>query len=1135
MRQRRWLELLSDYDYEIRYHPGKANVAVDALIRKERSKPLRVQALVMTIGLDLPKQILNAQTEARKPENIKNEDNIKGHQGCWYNPIYLNGSGTTSLWIFFMKLPKSSQGYDTIWVIVDRLTKSAIFVPMRETDPLEKLARMYLKEVVMRHKIPISIICDRDPRFALNFWRSLQKALGTNLDMSTAYHLQIDGQSERTIQTLKDMFAVPVAMTLRKGWVNHLPVVEFLVITIASRLALKVAPFEALYGRKCRSPVGWPLRQKSYADLKRKPMDFQVGDKVMLKVSPWKRVVGAIAYKLELPEELSRVHNTFHVSNLKKCYANEPLAVPLDGLYFVDKLQFVEEPVKIYGIVIEVSNMLLVQKVYAVGLQLLEELLLSEDKDENRSRIEINKWYQSFALRNFDLEVMEFESAHSNTTAKLPILILGRLLRCSASSTESLDSIFNRLQKIVSRLAILGVVISQEDLNLKFMSSLPPEWNTHVHSRVLIDVNTTIPAYEVSSASPNVNTASPQVNTASFSDNVVNGFEVAALLQVEGKKSVSTVIDRYTCQGSVRSTKEPRRSVQQSRQQLGRRNNEDTSSKAMLAINGVVIEEQLIPYRKNEVLFSEEVAVLKREVACKDYEINVLKSEFEKVKQEKKGIEFKIEKFDKASKDLDKLLGKPEFKGYGFENSKQESNIVCDKKSDDSKENSDDSLVHRGNFITGYQKKSVKIALRCQFGKMIHILIHSPSKDVDISKPKSVVDDQKQVQDGLDNENDEKDKSDDDSSPKEVNAAGQHVNTASPDVNIGSFKLNVVDPLVNTASSYDQDSPKDMFTMGASHILEATHGEFFSDEDEPEVDLGNITNSYTVPTTPNIRIHKDHPIKNVIGDVKLFVQTRRMTRPTSEQGFLSVVYQAGELLQFKRSQALDTCGFCLLEKNRAIGTKMGCLQKRTKKDERGIVIRNKLSAFLYGTIEEEVYVTQPLGFKDPGHPNKVYKVIKALYGLHQAPRAWYETLANYLLGNGLCDDIILWLYKMECWINWGFEKLMKDKFQMSSMGELTFFLGLQCKKQTVVATSTTEAEYVAAASCCGLLHVKRDRDTKIPQSIGPPVKVVDEAVHKELGNRMERAATTASSLEAEQDSGNINKTQSMATLNGSSP
>ncbi|GJU87088.1 putative ribonuclease H-like domain-containing protein [Tanacetum coccineum] len=240
----------------------------------------------------------------------------------------------------------------------------------------------------------------------------------------------------------------------------------------------------------------------------------------------------------------------------------------------------------------------------------------------------------------------------------------------------------------------------------------------------------------------------------------------------------------------------------------------------------------------------------------------------------------------------------------------------------------------------------------------------SPSKDIGNGEPKSAADDQKQVKDGPDNENDEKDKSEDDSSPKEVNAAGQHVNTASPEVNTGHFKLNTVDPSVSTASSNDQDSPKDMFKLGASHTLEATHVEFYSDEDEPEVDLGTFFHSYTVWILVDLPIGK-----------------------------------------------------------RAIGTKWVF---RNKKDERGIVIRNKTrieairlflayasfmgflvyqmdvkSAFLYGTIEEEVYVTQPPGFKDPDHPDKVYKVVKALYGLHQAPRAWYETLANYLLGNGL--------------------------------------------------------------------------------------------------------------------------------------
>ncbi|GKA21690.1 putative reverse transcriptase domain-containing protein [Tanacetum coccineum] len=255
---------------------------------------------------------------------------------------------------FVTKLPKTSQGYDTIWVIVDRLTKSAIFTPTRETNSLDKLARMYLKEVVTRHRIPVSIICDRDPRFVSNFWRLLQNALGTNLDMSIAYHPQTDGQSERTIQTLEDMLRA-CAIDFGKGWVNHFPLVEFS-YNNSYHASIKA-------GRKYHSPVCWTEvgeaqilgpeliqettekiiqikqrmqaardRQKSYADLKRKPMEFQVGDKVMLKVSPWKGVVrfgkrgklnpryvghlmvlekvGEVAYKLELPEELSRVHNT---------------------------------------------------------------------------------------------------------------------------------------------------------------------------------------------------------------------------------------------------------------------------------------------------------------------------------------------------------------------------------------------------------------------------------------------------------------------------------------------------------------------------------------------------------------------------------------------------------------------------------------------------------------------------------------------------------------------------------------------------------------------------------------------------------------------------------------------------------
>ncbi|GKA44385.1 putative reverse transcriptase domain-containing protein [Tanacetum coccineum] len=276
---------------------------------------------------------------------------------------------------FVTKLPKTTNGYDTIWVIVDRLTKSAHFLPMRETDPMEKLMKLYMKEVVTRHGVLVSIISDRD-----------------------AYHPKTNGQSERTIQTLEDMLRACV-LDFGKNWDRHLPLVEFS-YNNSFHTSIKAPPFEALYGRKCRSPMCWAEvgdaqltgpaiihettekivqiksriqaahdRQKSYANIKCKLMVFQVGDRVMLKVSPWKEVVRfgkrgkfnpryvgpfkviervrTVAYKLELPQQLSRVHNTFHVLNLKKCLSNESLVIPLEELRVDDKLYFVEEPVEV--------------------------------------------------------------------------------------------------------------------------------------------------------------------------------------------------------------------------------------------------------------------------------------------------------------------------------------------------------------------------------------------------------------------------------------------------------------------------------------------------------------------------------------------------------------------------------------------------------------------------------------------------------------------------------------------------------------------------------------------------------------------------------------------------------------------
>nr|GEY98931.1 hypothetical protein [Tanacetum cinerariifolium] len=334
--------------------------------RKERSRPLRVRALVITMGLILPKKILEAQTEALKPENLSTEDvggmlrkdlpkeklepladetlclNNRSWVPCcsdlrtlimheshkskysihpgsdkmyqdlkqlyWWPNMkaniatyrFRNGNGRKSLWI--LSLNSLRQQMVMIQFRVDRLTKSAHFLPKRENDPMEKFTSL--------------------------LWQALHKALGTRLDMSTAYHPETDSQSERTIQTLEDMLRAYV-IDFEKSWDRHLPLVEFSYNNIY-HTSIKATPFEALYGRKIQSARD---RKKSYADLKR----IQWTSKLVIRS----------CLRLELPRQLSRVHNTFHVSNLKKCLSDESLVIPLEGLHVDDKLQFVEEPVEI--------------------------------------------------------------------------------------------------------------------------------------------------------------------------------------------------------------------------------------------------------------------------------------------------------------------------------------------------------------------------------------------------------------------------------------------------------------------------------------------------------------------------------------------------------------------------------------------------------------------------------------------------------------------------------------------------------------------------------------------------------------------------------------------------------------------
>ena len=221
---------------------------------------------------------------------------------------------------FVTHLLQTPQRHDAVWVIVDRLTKSAHFLAVRMTFTLKRFYRLYIREIVRLNGVPVSIVSNRDPRFMMHFWKGFQKAMGTRLTMSTAFHPQIDGQSERTIQVLEDMLRACV-LDYKGSWEEHFPLVEF-AYNNSYQANIQMAPYEALYGRPCRSLVCWTevgessitgpdlirdtsekvsmiqhrllkaqSRQKSYADVRRRPLEFEVGDHVFLKVMPKRGVV----------------------------------------------------------------------------------------------------------------------------------------------------------------------------------------------------------------------------------------------------------------------------------------------------------------------------------------------------------------------------------------------------------------------------------------------------------------------------------------------------------------------------------------------------------------------------------------------------------------------------------------------------------------------------------------------------------------------------------------------------------------------------------------------------------------------------------------------------------------------------
>ncbi|KAL0427771.1 UNVERIFIED_CONTAM: Transposon Tf2-11 polyprotein [Sesamum latifolium] len=391
LRQRRWIELLKDYDCTIDYHPGKANVVADALGRKSSGILASLGSHNLTLLLELRSintklevdqmtgllaalqlkpnfvdQIKGAQTRdpfllqmlKRMKQGKKSNFSIRAdgvivkEEGICvpdveglrreilqeaHNAPYFMHPGTTKMYrnlrpyYWWQTMKKDVEEFVAKCITcqqvkaehqapADRLTKSTHFLPIRLGNSLDKLAELYISEIVILHGVPVSIVSDRDPRFTSHFWGSLQRALGTKLYLSTAFHPQTDGQSERTIQTLEDMMRA-CTMEFKGNWDDHLPLIEF-AYNNSFHSSIGMAPYEALYGRRCRSPVCWDIeglrqlegqelvqkmvekiqivkkclkaaqdRQKSYTNKHRREMEYEIGDKIFLKVSPWKGIL----------------------------------------------------------------------------------------------------------------------------------------------------------------------------------------------------------------------------------------------------------------------------------------------------------------------------------------------------------------------------------------------------------------------------------------------------------------------------------------------------------------------------------------------------------------------------------------------------------------------------------------------------------------------------------------------------------------------------------------------------------------------------------------------------------------------------------------------------------------------------
>ena len=296
---------------------------------------------------------------------------------------------------FVSGLPLTQKKHDSVWVIIDRLIKSAHFIPVRIDYSMDRLVELYVDEIFRLHNVPLSIVSDQDPRFTSRFWKELQLALGTRLNFSTAFHPQTNGQSERLIQVLEDMLRGCV-MEFTGSWDRYVPLMEFS-YNNSYQASIGMTTYEALYGRRCRTLVCWTElnehkvirpdivkdteekvqvirkrlkvasdRKKSYVNLKRKDIEYEVSDKVFLKVSPWRKVlrfgkkgklsprfidsyeilerVGPVAYRVALPPKLTKLHDVFNVSMLRRYRSDESHILPVQDVQEQSNFSYDEKP-----------------------------------------------------------------------------------------------------------------------------------------------------------------------------------------------------------------------------------------------------------------------------------------------------------------------------------------------------------------------------------------------------------------------------------------------------------------------------------------------------------------------------------------------------------------------------------------------------------------------------------------------------------------------------------------------------------------------------------------------------------------------------------------------------------------------